>query len=109
LFQPRPEETAIHCLQRRIERFSKVIDKFPNSIDDTIDVESDEVPEISNAVKFRVFNQSLFLRQTYILAIEEMEKGVSWDDVCKQSISNLASVGLTNYKRARTLAQFNRQ
>eukprot|EP00978_Attheya_sp_CCMP212_P032127 scaffold123909_cov56-Attheya_sp.AAC.1 len=109
LFQPKPEETVIRCLQHRIDILSKVIDDWPNGMPELVDGQHDAFNEMNDTSKSRIYHKALYLRNAYIVALEIMGNGKSWRKACEQAIDSLAAVGIETYQRPGTICEFNQQ
>jgi len=109
LFQPKPEETVLQCLQRRIDLLSTVIVDWPNGMPGILDGAHEAFDEMGDSSKCRVFNTALYLRNSYTAAVQVMGNGKSWEYAVEQAIDSLSAIGVETYHRSETIKEFHRQ
>jgi hypothetical protein len=107
LFQPRPNEKVLDCLDRRVNELSKAVDDI--SFSKFIIEEGDPESQLSVHMMESIQKKALYLRRAYEIAINQMDEGRNFEFCISEAINELQEVGFSKIRDSRAVYRYNIQ
>ena len=106
LFNPIAGESVVSCLIRREELLRGAT--FDDDILLSLVSDIKDINELTSKQKENIRNQCLYLRKSYELAIQHMNK-LTWKECCKLAIDELGDDGIYFVKNEKTVRRWHTQ